>query len=157
MASWVAIGQYDVVLGSRILGNGALKGGMPLYKYLANRVLTFIRNLLLGMKLSKYHTGDRAFSKDVLRNLPLEQNSDNFLFDNQMLVQAVYFGYSIGEISCPAKHFDGGSSIDFWQSLIYGVGVLKTSFQFFLQRFRFGQFRIFSPGGKKAQLFPRPL
>jgi glycosyltransferase involved in cell wall biosynthesis len=157
MASLVAIGQYDVVLGSRILCNGALKGGMPLYKYAANRILTCLQNLLLGMKLSEYHTGYRSFSKDVLLNLPLDENADDFLFDNQMVVQAVHFGYSIGEISCPAKYFDGASSIDFWRSIIYGMGVLKTSFQFFLQRLGLWHFRIFSADGKRLPLVPRSI
>jgi glycosyltransferase involved in cell wall biosynthesis len=152
MASLVAIGQYDIVLGSRILCNGALKGGMPLYKYLANRGLTCLQNLLLGMKLSEYHTGYRSFSKDVLLHLPLNENTDDFLFDNQMLVQSIYFGYSIGEISCPAKYFEGASSIDLWRGINYGTGVLKTSFQFVMQRLGLWHFRIFSAEGKKLEV-----
>ena len=154
MGSLVALGQYHVVLGSRILCQGALKGGMPLYKYVANRILTFIQNLLLGMKLSEYHTGYRAFSRDVLRTLPLEENSEDFLFDNQMLVQSIHFGFPIGEISCPARYFEEASSIDFGRSVFYGMGVLKTSFQFFLQRLGLWQFRIFSPRGEKVDPYP---
>jgi glycosyltransferase involved in cell wall biosynthesis len=126
MASMIASGHYDVVLGSRILGGMALKGGMPLYKYLANRVLTFIENLALGVKLSEYHTGFRAFTREVLETLPLEENSDDFVFDNEMLAQAVYFGFSIGELSCPARYFEEASSINFRRSVTYGLGVLRT-------------------------------
>jgi glycosyltransferase involved in cell wall biosynthesis len=143
MASLVAIGQYDVVLGSRILSGGAMKGGMPYYKYIANRTLTLIQNLLLGAKLSEYHTGYRAFSRNVLQNLPLDHNSEDFVFDNQMLAQIIYFGYSIGEISCPAKYFAEASSINFRRSLIYGIGVLRTSLQFRLHRLGLGQYAIF--------------
>lgn len=134
MASLVAVGQYDVVLGSRILSEGALKGGMPLYKYISNRFLTLFQNLLMGKKLSEYHTGYRAFSRCLLETLPLEQNSDDFIFDNQMLAQAVYFGFSIGEISCPTRYFTDASSINFRRSLVYGLGVLKTSVQYRLNR-----------------------
>ena len=134
MASLVAIGQYDVVLGSRILSEGALKGGMPLYKYLANRALTLIQNLLLSKKLSEYHTGYRAFSREVLEALPLNENSDDFVFDNQMLAQAIYFGFHVGEISCPTRYFPEASSINLQRSIIYGLGVLKTSFQYRLNR-----------------------
>jgi glycosyltransferase involved in cell wall biosynthesis len=151
MASLVAIGQYDVVLGSRILSGGALRGGMPLYKYVANRVLTLIQNLLIGAKLSEYHTGYRAFSKEALSNLPLGENSDGFVFDNQMLAQAVHFGYSIGEISCPAKYFPEASSISFGSSINYGIGVIKTSIQFVLQRLGLARYRMFSHDGKKLQ------
>jgi len=152
MASLVAIGQYDVVLGSRILSGGALRGGMPLYKYVANRVLTLIQNLLIGAKLSEYHTGYRAFSKEALSNLPLGENSDGFVFDNQMLAQAVHFGYSIGEISCPAKYFLEASSISFGSSINYGIGVIKTSVQFVLQRLGLARYRMFSHDGRKLQL-----
>jgi glycosyltransferase involved in cell wall biosynthesis len=134
MASLVAIGQYDIVLGSRILGGGAVRGGMPRYKYISNRVLTLIQNLLLGAKLSEYHTGYRAFSRRVLESLPLESNADGFLFDNQMLAQALYFGFSIGEVSCPARYFAEASSIGFRASLKYGLGVLATSLLFRLNR-----------------------
>ncbi len=149
MASLVAIGQYDVVLGSRILSNGALKGGMPYYKYFSNRVLTLIQNLLVGAKLSEYHTGYRAFSREVLLNLPLGENSNDFVFDNQMLAQIVWFGYSIGEISCPARYFKEASSINFRRSVTYGLGVVQTSLQFFFQKQGIGNFRLFSRGGKK--------
>jgi glycosyltransferase involved in cell wall biosynthesis len=134
MASMIAYDQYDCVLASRILGNGALKGGMPLYKYISNRFLTLIQNLLIGQKLSEYHTGYRAWSRAVVERLPLLSCSDDFVFDNQMIVQAVYFGFRIGEISCPTKYFDDASSINFKRSVIYGVGVLTTALQFFLKR-----------------------
>src|SRR6266849_3383987 len=127
MASMIAHGVYDVVLGSRIVGGGALKGGMPLYKYVSNRVLTAFQNVLLGQKLSEYHTGYRAFRREVLETLPLGQNSDDFVFDNEMLAQATYFGYSIGEISCPTSYFAEASSINFRRSVTYGLGVLVTS------------------------------
>ena len=127
MSSLIASGQYDIVLGSRILSEGALKGGMPFYKYVANRFLTFFQNVLLRKKLSEYHTGYRAFSREVLETLPLHQNSDDFIFDNQMLAQAIYAGFSIGEVSCPTKYFDDASSINLRRSIIYGLGVLKVS------------------------------
>lgn len=136
MASLIALGQYDLVLGSRILSEGALKGGMPLYKYLANRVLTLVQNLLLARKLSEYHTGYRGFSRGLLEDLPIEENSDDFLFDNQMLAQAIFAGYSIGEISCPTRYFPEASSINFLRSLVYGFGVLKTSLEYRLVRWR---------------------
>lgn len=134
MASLIAVGQYDVVLGSRILSEGALQGGMPLYKYLANRALTLIQNLLLSKKLSEYHTGYRAFSRQVLEALPLRENSNDFVFDNQMLSQAIYFGFRVGEISCPTRYFPEASSINLRRSIVYGLGVLKTSFQYRLNR-----------------------
>jgi glycosyltransferase involved in cell wall biosynthesis len=134
MASMITSGHYDVVLGSRILGGGALEGGMPLWKYVANRFLTFAENLVLGAKLSEYHTGYRAFARDVLLRLPLEENSDDFVFDNQMLAQAVFFGFKLGEISCPTRYFDDASSISFRRSVKYGFGVLGTSLSFLLQR-----------------------
>ncbi|KAA0891322.1 glycosyltransferase family 2 protein [Oryzomonas rubra] len=133
MASMIAYGEFDVVLASRILGTGALKGGMPLYKYVSNRFLTLVENILLGQKLSEYHTGYRAFSRSVLENLPLESNSDDFVFDNQMLAQVVRFGYRIGEVSCPTKYFTDASSINFRRSVVYGCGVLKTALLFRLQ------------------------
>jgi glycosyltransferase involved in cell wall biosynthesis len=117
MASMIAYGVYDVVLGSRILGGGALKGGMPVYKYVANRFLTAFQNLFLGVKLSEYHTGFRAFQRSVLETLPLLENSDDFVFDNQMLAQAVMFGFRLGEVSCPTKYFKEASSISFWRSV----------------------------------------
>lgn len=143
MASMIASGEFDVVLGSRILGGRALKGGMPLYKYISNRLLTLIENILLSQKLSEYHTGYRAFKKEVIESLPIMQNSDNFIFDNQMLAQAIYFGYRIGEISCPARYFKEASSINFKKSVVYGFGVLATSIKFFLQKIGLMRFRIF--------------
>jgi len=130
MAGMVASGVYDMVLGSRILGKGALKGGMPLYKYVANRFLTAFQNLFLGVKLSEYHTGFRAISRELLERLPLLENSDDFVFDNQMIAQAVMFGFQIGEISCPTKYFKEASSINFKRSVQYGLGVLATTFSF---------------------------
>lgn len=127
MADIIAQGLYPVVLGSRILGKGALKGGMPMIKYVANRILTFIQNILVNQKLSEYHTGYRAFSKEVLEKLNLEANSDNFIFDNQMLSQIIYEGYEIAEVTCPTKYFEEASSINFKNSSIYGLGVLKVS------------------------------
>ena len=127
MASLVASGLYPCVLGSRILGGGALRGGMPWWKYVANRFLTLIENLLLGAKLSEYHTGYRAFSRALLERLPLEENSDDFLFDNQILVQVLALGYPIGEISCPTKYFPEASSIGFGASVRYGLGCIATA------------------------------
>jgi glycosyltransferase involved in cell wall biosynthesis len=147
MASLVALGQYDIVLGSRILVGSALKGGMPKYKYVSNRVLTLLQNWIIGLKLSEYHTGYRAFSRDVLTSLPLEENSDDFVFDNQMLVQAVSFGFSIGEISCPAKYFAEASSIGFGRSVRYGIGVLQTSIQYRLELAGMARFPIFRRDG----------
>jgi glycosyltransferase involved in cell wall biosynthesis len=127
LSALVATGVYDVALGSRILGKGALKGGMPLYKYLFNRMLTLIENICIGQKLSEYHTGYRAFSSEVLRTLPLQGNSDDFVFDNEMLVQCHIAGFQIGEISVPTKYFEEASSINFHRSVIYGLGVLACS------------------------------
>jgi len=134
MGAMIAYGEFDAVLASRILGIGALKGGMPLYKYVANRFLTLAENLLLGHKLSEYHTGYRAFSREVLEKLNLEANSDDFVFDNQMLAQIVWEGFRIGELSCPTKYFAEASSINFRRSVTYGIGVLKTACQFRLSR-----------------------
>jgi glycosyltransferase involved in cell wall biosynthesis len=134
MAAMIASEQFDVVLASRILGGGALAGGMPLYKYVSNRLLTLFENIMIGQKLSEYHTGYRAWSKSVLEKLPLQNNSDDFVFDNQMLAQCVYFRFRIGEISCPTKYFTEASSINFRRSVVYGLGVLKTSLQYRLQR-----------------------
>ncbi|MGI8769830.1 MAG: glycosyltransferase family 2 protein [Acidobacteriaceae bacterium] len=133
MASMIVYGEYDCVLGSRIVGGGARRGGMPLYKYVANRALTFAQNLLIGEKMSEYHTGYRAWSRAVLERLPLLSCSDDFVFDNQMLVQAVHFGFRVGEISCPTKYFEEASSINFRRSVTYGFGVLRTAFDFRLQ------------------------
>ena len=125
---------YPVVFASRILGKGALKGGMPIYKYVANRFLTFTQNLLMNQKLSEYHTGYRAFSGEVLRSLDFTHNSDDFIFDNEMIAQIFYKGYDIGEVTCPTKYFDEASSINFRRSSIYGLGVLRTSVLYFLTK-----------------------
>jgi glycosyltransferase involved in cell wall biosynthesis len=156
MASMIVSGHYDVVLGSRILGGGALRGGMPRYKYVANRTLTLIENLCLGAKLSEYHTGYRAFTRQVLETLPLGEDSDDFAFDNQMLVQAVHFGFRIGEISCPAKYFPEASSIGVRRSIRYGFGVLGAAFAFVLQRLGILRFAMFDRDGRKlGQADPR--
>jgi len=149
MAGLISSGMFDVVLGSRILGGAALKGGMPLYKYISNRFLTLIENILIGQKISEYHTGYRAFSKKVLSTLPIMENSDDFVFDNQMLVQAVYFGYRIGEISAPSQYTRESSSINFRRSLIYGFGVISTAVKFVLQKFKLTRFAIFSKDGRR--------
>jgi len=149
MAGLLYSDMFDVVLGSRILGGYALKGGMPLYKYISNRLLTFLENLVLNAKFSEYHTGFRAFSKEVLLNLPLLENSDDFLFDNEMLVQAVYFGYKIGEITAPSSYSKDSSSINFRRSIVYGFGVLLTTLKFLLQHLGLATFSIFDPKGKK--------
>ncbi len=130
MASMIAYGECDVILGSRILGRGALAGGMPLYKYVSNRVLTFAENVLTGQKLSEYHTGYRAWSRAVLERLPLRACSDDFVFDNQMLIQCKRFGFQIGELSCPTRYFPEASSINFTRSLVYGLGVVKTALEY---------------------------
>jgi glycosyltransferase involved in cell wall biosynthesis len=136
MSSIIAYEVYHVVLGSRILGQGALKGGMPLYKYVFNRFLTLTQNTLMNQKLSEYHTGYRAFSKQVLESIPYEKNSDNFVFDNQMLAQIFYAGYDIAEVTCPTKYFPEASSISFRRSMRYGLGVLRTSFDYFFKKLR---------------------
>jgi glycosyltransferase involved in cell wall biosynthesis len=143
MAAMLTSGQFDAVLASRILGRGALKGGMPVYKYIANRGLTLVENLLLGIKLSEYHTGYRGFTREVLERLPLLACSDDFVFDNQMIVQALQFGFRIGEISCPTKYFPEASSIGFGRSVTYGLGVLRTAVAFRLHRMGFGSAGIF--------------
>src|SRR5262245_60748359 len=144
MASMIASEEFDVVLGSRILGRGALAGGMPIYKYVSNRLLTLFENIMIGQKLSEYHTGYRAWSRSVLEKLPLRNNSDDFVFDNQMLAQAVYFGFRIGEVSCPTKYFAEASSINFRRSVVYGLGVLRTSLQFRLDRMGLAYSTLFS-------------
>jgi len=149
MAGLIASGMFDIVLGSRILGGQALRGGMPVYKYFANRFLTFIQNLLLGQKISEYHTGLRAFSRKVLAQLPLPEDSDGFVFDNQILVQAIYFKYSIGEITAPARYTKESSSIGFFRSIGYGLGVLLTTTEYVLQKINLGRFRIFDPQATK--------
>jgi len=151
MAWLVGSEEFDVVLGSRILGSGALKGGMPFYKYVSNRVLTLIENLLLGVKLSEYHTGYRAFSRRVLETLPLGQNSDDFVFDNEMLAQAIAFGFRVGEISCPTKYFPEASSINFQRSVIYGFGVIRTALQFRLHRWGLLRSPLFSEAGGRLE------
>ena len=140
MASLVASGLYPCVLGSRILGGGALQGGMPWWKYLANRVLTLLENLLLGAKLSEYHTGYRAFTRDLLERLPIDSNSDDFVFDNQLLAQVIWLGAPIGEVTCPAKYLPEASSINFRRSVRYGFGCLATAL-----RFRFARWGLASP------------
>jgi len=152
MASMLCSGLFDVVLGSRILGTSALAGGMPLYKYLANRALTLFQNVILGHKLSEYHTGYRGFTRAVIQALPLERNSDDFIFDNQMLSQVIYMGFGVGEISCPARYFPEASSINFRRSVIYGVGVLKTSISFRLARLGFDRGTIFEGLHRKMKL-----
>ena len=151
MASMVAYDVYDVVLGSRIIGGQALRGGMPIWKYVANRFLTAWENFFLRVKLSEYHTGYRAFSRKVLSTLPLLENSDDFVFDNQMLAQCVRFGFRIGEVSCPTKYFAEASSINFRRSLQYGMGVLLTTLQFVLDRWGVVRFRIFSSQGRRLE------
>ncbi|HIF92094.1 MAG: glycosyltransferase family 2 protein [Myxococcales bacterium] len=148
-------GPFDAVLGSRILGGSALAGGMPRYKYAANRFLTATQNILAGAKLSEYHTGYRAFSRRVLEALPLLENSDDFVFDNQMLAQILHRGFRIGEISCPAAYFAEASSINFSRSMKYGLGVLGVSVQLFAQRMGIAQFPIFDPNGRKLDPAPR--
>ncbi|HXJ40026.1 MAG TPA: glycosyltransferase family 2 protein [Bryobacteraceae bacterium] len=152
MASMIAYGVYDVVLGSRILGGGALKGGMPVYKYVANRFLTAFQNLFLGVKLSEYHTGYRAFDRRVLETLPLLENSDDFVFDNEMLAQAVMFGFGLGEVSCPTKYFREASSIGFRRSVRYGLGVLGTTARFAAHRLGVAKSRLFETRGRTLNL-----
>jgi glycosyltransferase involved in cell wall biosynthesis len=152
MASMIAFGVYDIVLASRILGGGALKGGMPLYKYLANRILTAAQNLITGAKLSEYHTGFRAFDRRVLQTLPLLENSDDFVFDNEMLAQSIAFGFRIGEVSCPTKYFKEASSIGFRRSVTYGIGVLLTTLKFACHRSGLLKTRIFQQRGRNVGL-----
>jgi glycosyltransferase involved in cell wall biosynthesis len=151
MSSMIAYDVYDVVLGSRIIGGGALPGGMPLYKYIFNRLLTAFENIFLGVKLSEYHTGYRAFSRRVLETLPLEQNSDDFIFDNEMLAQAVMFKFRIGEVSCPTKYFKEASSINFRRSVRYGLGVLGVTVKFFLHKLGIIDCRLFRPAPAERQ------
>lgn len=149
MIGLITDGPFDAVLGSRVLGDRALSGGMPLYKYVANRFLTAIQNLLTGAKLSEYHTGYRAFSREVLESLALMENSDDFVFDNQMLAQILLGGFEIGEISCPAAYFEEASSIGLRRSIRYGFGVLKTSLDAFLHRKRLVNIRYLDPNGRR--------
>ena len=150
MANIIASGLYPVVLASRILGRGALKGGMPLYKYIANRLLTLTQNVLTGQKLSEYHTGYRAFSREVLEHINFMANSDDFVFDNQLLSQIIYARFPIAEVTCPTKYFPEASSINFRRSVKYGAGVLTTSLKHFLQRVGLGRFRIYRPRDASA-------
>jgi hypothetical protein len=143
MAYLIANDLYDVVLGSRILGRGALKGGMPFYKYVFNRLLTLTQNLLMNQKLSEYHTGYRAFSRKVLDAIDIEKNSDDFVFDNQMLAQIFYAGFDIAEITCPTKYFEGASSINFKRSVKYGLGVIGTSLRYLFSKMGLYKSRIF--------------
>jgi len=152
LAGMAASDVYDVVIGSRILGGGALRGGMPMYKYVANRFLTAVENMFTGAKLSEYHTGFRAFTSQVLRALPLLENSDDFVFDNEVLAQCIYFGFRIGEISCPTKYFAEASSVNFRRSVKYGFGVLSTVLKLTLQRLGLANFRIFQRTGRKLDM-----
>ncbi len=152
MAALITSGSFDVVLGSRILGNKAIKGGMPVYKYIANRILTLAENCIIREKLSEYHTGYRAYSRAVLLSLPLLENSDDFIFDNQILTQAIRFGFNIGEITAPARYTSDSSSISLMKSITYGFGVLGTALALLLDRLNLVKFRIFNPDGRKIDL-----
>jgi glycosyltransferase involved in cell wall biosynthesis len=154
LASCISSGLYDVALGSRILGGRSLQGGMPRYKYFANRVLTLTENLLLGEKLSEYHTGYRAFSRRLLLTLPLLENADGFVFDNQMLVQAVHFGFKIAEVTCPTLYFEEASSIGFKKSVVYGLGVLEAAWQFRLARLGLARPTFLSDQGRRLEVPP---
>src|SRR4051812_3244738 len=156
IASMIAVDHFDVVLGSRILSGGALKGGMPMYKYIANRFLTATENVITGAKLSEYHTGYRAFSRKVLETLPLEENSDDFVFDAQMLAQCIYFGFRIGEVSCPTRYEPDSSSINFKRSVIYGLGVLGTTALFRACKLGWSS-RVFDAGGRRLTARDKPL
>jgi glycosyltransferase involved in cell wall biosynthesis len=150
MAALIGNELYHCVLGSRVLGRGALRGGMPIWKYVANRFLTFVENVLLGVKLSEYHTGYRAFSRKLLEQLPIDSNSDDFVFDNQMLAQVVWYGYFVAEISCPTKYFAEASSINFRRSVIYGFGCLWTAAKFRLAKWGLIRSRLFPPNAIKV-------
>jgi glycosyltransferase involved in cell wall biosynthesis len=154
MASMIASGQYDLVLASRVLSDSPIKGGMPIYKYIMNRLLTLFQNILMRAKISEYHIGYRAFSRRVLESLPLEENSDDFVFDNEMLTQAHYFGFSIGELSCPARYEPESSSISLKRSVKYGFGVLATTVRYRLQKWGWAKYSIFNPNGRR--LAPAP-
>ena len=157
IASMVAYGEYDLALGSRTLLGGALRGGMPVYKYLANRALTTVQNLLAGEHLSEYHTGFRAYSRELLEALPLESNSEDFAFDNQLVAQALWAGARIGEISCPTRYFPEASTINFWRSCVYGLGVLRTSAQFRLAKWGLARPAIFRFPAGVLKRSPAPL
>ena len=152
MVYMIAEEVFDTVIASRILGNKAMMGGMPLYKYISNRVLTLAENLIIQQKLSEYHTGYRAFSRKVLETIPLLENSDDFVFDNQMLCQILYFDFSVGEVSCPALYFPDASSISFSRSMTYGMGVMQTAMKYALAKRDMGHFKIFNSNGKKLEL-----
>jgi len=153
MAYMIAEEVFDTVIASRILGNKAMIGGMPLYKYISNRVLTLAENLIIQQKLSEYHTGYRAFSRKVLETIPLLENSDDFVFDNQMLCQILYFDFVVGEISCPALYFPDASSISFSRSMTYGMGVMQTAMKYAFAKRDMGHFKIFNPKGKKLKIY----
>jgi glycosyltransferase involved in cell wall biosynthesis len=152
MAGLITSGMFDVVMGSRILGNKALQGGMPVYKYVANRILTLVENGMISQKLSEYHTGYRAFSRDVLKSLPILENSDDFVFDNQMLLQAFYFGYNVAEITCPAVYTKESSSINFSRSVVYGLGVLNTAWKYMLAKRGLAGYPIFDKSGRRLEV-----
>ena len=149
MSSMIAEGVFDAVIGSRILGNKAIMGGMPIYKYISNRFLTMTENVIINQKLSEYHTGFRAFSRKILETIPLMENSDDFIFDNQMLCQTLYFGFSVGELSCPALYFADASSINFSRSVTYGIGVIKTALKYALAKLGISHSKIFNTNGKR--------
>lgn len=153
----IAYELFPVMLASRILGKGALKGGMPMYKYIANRFLTFVQNVLMGQKLAEYHTGYRAFSKEILEALPLEENSDDFVFDNEMLAQIAYQDFIIGEVTCPTKYFPEASSINFKRSVQYGMGVLRVSLSFRLNKWKLMSSSIFNFSTGKRLVTARPV
>lgn len=155
MASMIAWGEYDCVFGSRILGGGALRGGMPVYKYISNRALTFAQNVMMGQKMSEYHTGYRAWSRQLLERLPLLRCSDDFVFDNQMLAQAIYFGFRVAELSCPTKYFPEASSINFRRSVVYGLGVLRTAMEYRLKKLGIANPAILADDGDQ-RLFSHP-
>jgi len=139
----IANGLYPVVFGSRILGKGARKGGMPLYKYISNRLLTAFQNIMMNQKLSEYHTGYRAFTREVLESIMIENNSDDFIFDNEMAAQILYNGYEIGEVTCPTKYFEEASSINFSRSVTYGLGIIRVSFLYFLSKHGIAKSKLF--------------
>ena len=153
MAYMIAEEVFDTVIASRILGNKAIMGGMPVYKYISNRVLTLAENLIIQQKLSEYHTGYRAFSRKVLETIPLLENSDDFVFDNQMLCQILYFDFVVGEVSCPALYFPDASSISFSRSMTYGMGVMQTAMKYAFAKRDMGHFKIFNPKGKKLKIY----
>lgn len=154
LASMVAYDEYDIALGSRMLCGGALRGGMPFYKYVSNRFLTIMQNRLMGTSFSEFHTGFRAFSREVLLTLPLEEDRDDFVFDNQILAQAIYFGYRVGEVSCPTKYFQEASSISFLPSVRYGIGVMSTAWEYFAEKHGWMRRSIFAESGRRLEVDP---